>query len=485
MATLPAHPPAGTLLTQRLTPAVRCVEVRADLAGDADPGPIRACFSGVLLYTLRSTQAGGRCADPADRRRARLIAAADRYDYVDLEAPRDLDPDVLDAIAPERRVLTWHGTAADLADLRRALGTLTAVKANLYRLVPRAETLTQAVLAPLLLKSLARDDVMAYADGPAGTWTRVLTAKYGAPLASGWLDDGAPAGTGSPPGGELPLPRLLADYPDRLLRRAERMYGIIGAATTRSLATLIHNTAYQSLGLPALFLPFSTQELRSSLAGLSAGLDELGLPLCGATVVRPHKDTALAIAAAASPLARAAHAASLLVRRNGGWWADTEAAGVVATLTGKGIDVANRRVAVVGCGGAGRAAAAGLSQAGAAVTLVNRGVDRGNRTAKLLGLPFLPLRELDPRYFSVVVHATPVVDDLPFRIAGCDPAVVIFDLNYRATDTPLIATARAAGHVTIDGRDMLLAELSRQFQLMTGRSMPAAEVGAALARTEG
>jgi shikimate 5-dehydrogenase len=39
--------------------------------------------------------------------------------------------------------------------------------------------------------------------------------------------------------------------------------------------------------------------------------------------------------------------------------------------------------------------------------------------------------------------------------------------------------------VTIDGRDMLLAELARQFKLMTGRSMPAGEVAMALAGTEG
>jgi 3-dehydroquinate dehydratase / shikimate dehydrogenase len=492
MATL-SESPVGTraqlhqaYLKELAPPAVRYVEVRADLAGDLTPDSLRAHISGALLYTLRSTGAGGGCADPTDRRRARLIAAADRYDYVDLEVDRDLHPDVLAAIPPERRVLSWHGSAADLTQLRRRLVVMTAVKAHLYRLVPRAETLAQAALPLRLLKSIGRDDVMAYAHGPAGTWTRVLTAKYGAPVAPGRVEVPAVVGGGAPPpDGEMPLPRLLADYPDRLVSRAKRLYGIIGASTTLSLASLVHNTAYRSLDLPAVFLPFSTQELQGSLDELSAQLDDLGLPLRGATVVRPHKDTALALAVHTSPMARRARAASLLIRGPGGWWADNEAAGVVATLTGKGVAVAGRRIAVIGVGGAGRAAAAGLTVSGAKVTLVNRGTRRGERSARLLGVPFVRLRDFDPRQFSVLIHATPVVDDLLFRLNGLDRETVIFDLNYRAGDTPLVAAARAGGHVTLDGRDMLLAELSRQFKLMTGRSMPAGEVAMALAETEG
>jgi 3-dehydroquinate dehydratase/shikimate dehydrogenase len=487
---------------KHLTSAVGYMEVRADLVGDLDPAALRAYFPGALIYTLRSAAAGGGCADPADRRRARLIAAAGWYDYVDIEAPRDLHPDVLAAIAPERRILTWPGPAPAApgaapgdgaatspvgpAALRRVFDTLAAVPARLYRLAPQAETLPQAAAAPLFLKSLARDDVMAYARGPSGTWTRVLTAKYGAPLASGWLDDAAAADLKPPPpDGELPLPRLLADYPGQLLAEVRRLYGIIGGQVTMSLATRMYNAACRSLRLPALFLPFSTQELPRSLEALRADLDELGLPLCGATVVRPHKENAVAVAHDASEVARVTGSASLLVRNDGAWWADNEAAGVVGALRGNGIDVAGRQVAVVGCGGAGRAAAAGLSRAGAEVTLVNRGARRGERAAAMLGLPLVLLRDFDPRPFSVLVHATPAVDEPPVRPTDLDPGAVVFDLNYRTRDTPLIAAARAAGHVTIDGRDMLLAELPRQFRLMTGRSMPPAEAGAALARTEG
>lgn len=474
-------------------PRVRCAEVRADLGGDIDPAPLRTAFPGGLLYTLRSADEGGRCTDPPTVRHRRLLAAADQYDFVDLEAARDLSAKVLDRIPPERRVLTWQGPATDLPGLRRLFDTLTRIPARLYRLAPYARTQEQALVPLRLLRSLDRADVTAYARGAAGTWTRVLAARFGAPVVFGWLGDTAADG-------ELALQRLLADYPYELVTGAERLYGIIGGSTARSLSPLVHNTAYGSLGLRALFLPFSTDELPRSLAVLGAGLGELGLPLLGVTSVAPHKEAALALAAEATPLARRVGTASLLVWRGepasersgrpraargvgdagAGWWADNEADGVVAALVAGRVEIEGQRIAVIGCGGAGQAAAAGLSEAGAKVTLVNRGRVRGEHAAEMLGLPFARLDGFDPRPYSVLIHATPVTDALLFPIEELDPRAAVFDLNYGPTDTPLVAAARAAGHVTLDGRDMLVAELSRQFRLMTGHEMPTADVRAAL-----
>jgi 3-dehydroquinate dehydratase/shikimate dehydrogenase len=480
VATLADRPSATDPTPTTWPPEVRCVEVRADLAGDLDPVRLRRDFSGSLLYTLRSTAEGGACDDPPDRRRGRLIAAAGQYDFVDLEAARDLHPDVLDRIAPEQRVLSWQGPATDLAGLRRRFEALATVDAHLYRLAPQAADPEQALVPLILLKSLSRGDVTAYAHGPAGTWTRVLAARFGAPVMFGRLHDPAEHGALPPADGEVPLHRLLADYPLEALSRAERLYGIIGAATTMGLSPLIHNTSYRMLGLPALFLPFNTDELTRSLADLSAGLDELGLPLLGATVIRPHKEAGHTLAIEATASARRSSSACLILRKPSGWWADSEAAGVVGALTNRRIPLVDRQIAVIGCGGAGRAAAVGLSQAGAKVTLTNRGLPRGEYAAKQLGLPFVPLSDFDPHPFSVLVHATTAKEFVPFPVDGLDPATVIFDLNYQATETPLIAAARAAGCVTIDGKEMLLSELSRQFHLMTGHDMPVAEVSAAL-----
>ena len=69
----------------------RYLEVRADLAGDLDPRGLRERFEGGLVYSLRSAERGGEAEMPVAERRRRLLAAAERYDLVDLELDSDLD----------------------------------------------------------------------------------------------------------------------------------------------------------------------------------------------------------------------------------------------------------------------------------------------------------------------------------------------------------------------------------------------------------
>lgn len=477
VATLTSWPGSQDLRPFAAEPAIRCIEVRADLTGDIDPAPLRRSFSGTLLYTLRSTAEDGGCPDPPYLRHRRLIAAANHYDLIDLEA-RDLHPDVLSRIPPPRRVLSWQGPATSSPGLRGRLDQLSTTSAYWYRLAPRADTHAQA-LAPLrLLRSLDRDDVVAYARGPSATWTRVLAARFGAPAAFGWLGESPDAWARAE--GELPVRRLAADYPPQVLIPANRIYGFIGQKATTSVSPFMHNMACRLLGVPALFLPFNPADLDRCLSEMTAGLDELGMPLCGAALTAPYKEAALALASHATPWAHRAAAAGVLVRTTDGWLADNEAMTIVAVLSERNVAVAGKRIAVIGCGGSGRASAVGLTLAGADVTLVNRGLQRGEYASKLLSLPFVPLTEFDPRSFSVLINATPVSDTLLFKIDQTGPGTVTFDLNHRPANTSLIVTARAAGHLTINGHDMLLAEVPHQFQRMTGHRMPITEIRAAL-----
>jgi 3-dehydroquinate dehydratase/shikimate dehydrogenase len=462
--------------------AATWLEVRADLAPDlalgAGAADLRRRFPGrPLLYTLRSRAEGGGFEATAERRRRRILEAAPGFDLVDLEAERDLTPEILAAVPPERRIVSWHGPATDAEGLAARFARLAAVPARLYKLVPAAAQSGEELAPLVFLHGLRRGDVAAFASGATGAWTRLVAPRLGAPIVYGAVGRTA----GAP--GQIPLARLVGDYGLPELAPVTALYGIAGNPVSHSLSPRLHNGAYRALGLAALYLPFHAASFGDFwLEVVESGvLEALGLPLRGLSVTSPFKAAALAVAGAESPRAGRIGAANTLVCHEGVWEAEsTDPEGVVLPLRARGIDPAGRRAAVVGAGGAGRSAALGLAQAGAAVTLVNRTPERGERAGADLHLSFLPLGRFDPAAFDLLVNATSLgrapADALPFAVDALSPGAVVIDLVYdadRGEPTRLLAAAAARGLAVVGGREVLLSQALGQFRMMTGREMPA------------
>ncbi len=487
VATLTRLPTRAELA--RLPDGVGWLEVRADLLGDLDDdalGALSAGVSGGLIYTLRSAAEGGSGPSDPARRTESLARAAARpglFPLVDLEADRDLVPGLLAALPPERRLLSWHGPATPLAELEARFAAMAATPARLYKLVTAAAQPGEE-LAPLhLLGALGRPDVVAFATGASGVWTRLVAPRLGAPVVYGALPGAEPGAPGQPA-----VDRLVADYGLPELRPAEALYGIVGRPVAHSLSPRLHNRAYRELAVPALYVPFHAEHFGDFWLEVveSGRLDELGLPLRGLSVTAPYKAVALAVAGAPSPRATAVGAANTLVETDGVWEAETtDPEGVVLPLERLGVELVGAEAAVVGAGGAGRAAVVGLQEAGARVTLVNRSEVRGLEAAEHLDVPFVPLAEFEPGRYTVVVHATSLGhapgDPLPFAPEALAADAALVDLVYGGAETPLVGAARAAGRRVADGREALLFQALGQFRLMTGRDLPEALAREALA----
>jgi 3-dehydroquinate dehydratase/shikimate dehydrogenase len=448
------------------------LEIRADLVGDIDPAVLRDHVSGELIYSLRSMGAGGVFAGSSEQRQRRLLAAAKRYDLVELEIGRDTTPKILAAIPPHHRLVAWHAQSAsggaggvDLAGLIRRFNDMTAIPARHYLMVTRAVTAEHA-LAPLrLLRSLNRTNVTAFSTGETGSCGRLLAPWLGAPMVHGQIGGRT---------GEVPsIDRLLRDYPLPDLPPVHHLFAVVGRSVHGSLSPRIHNAAYQALGYPGLFLPISIRDFLASWRTIAAGLDSLGFTVGGATIETPYKEAALRLAEMTSGAAARAGAANVLVRTETGWRAHTtDPIGVVGALSRAGVQLTGRKAAVVGCGGAGRGAAAGLLRFGVTPTLVNRGPDRGIRAARLLGLDYVPLQRFAPSDYSLIVHATPVADELLFPVGQLARDTILVDLTCSRRPTALVSAARRRRLQVIDGYEVLRIETARQFRLMTGRSMP-------------
>lgn len=469
VAVLSSRPALDGAELRALAGRVDSLEIRADLVGDLDVYWLRQQYSGTLVYTLRSVEEGGQFRGDRADRHARLAVAARGYDQVDLESATDLTPELLAAVPVGRRRLSRHigrvGAVTGTGALMAIVDRMTAIPAALYMLSIDADTAEDTVPVVLLLAAARRLDLTAYATGLAGLWTRILAPRLGAPIVFAEL------GTGAQPG--LPtLVELQTDYGFPELAPVRCLYGIVSPSLRPSAWTRLHNRAYRILGLPAIFLPFQTQDLRRFWRTVIPALDAVSLPLRGMTVTRPFKDCVLDLVERKTATAIRCGAGNVAWREGDEWVADATDTSVVSALAAIGVELDGRRAAVVGCGAAGRSIAAALTALGADVVLVNRSEERGRFAAQLLGLPFVPLAEFSPAGFTLLVHATPVTDRVLIPLADMSSDAAVLEMVPTNTPSPLIAEARARGLLTFDGWQVMAAQGFPQFQLMTGVAMP-------------
>ena len=466
------------------------LEVRADRVGDLEVASLRERFDGALLYTLRTAGEGGAFdGDSAERRRRLGAAVAAGYDLIDVELEADgQDTQLLDAVPARQRVVSWHGRFGDpktCADLERVLDRQLSVDAAHRKIVAAADTTDEALSAvEALIAGVERlagssspelsPGFTCFAMGDAGSWTRPLAARLGGALTFGAVTEQAAAG-------QIRLDRLVRDHAlNRPQARPKCLFGVVGWPVAHSLSPRLHNAAYREGGLEdSMFLPFATESFDDFWNVVTSGrFEALGLALGGFAVTTPHKEAAASRAAAQSEVVAAIGAGNTLTPHGRGWRIDsTDPDGIIGPLRARGLALAGMRVAVVGAGGAGRAALVGLRDAGAEAVLVNRTEATGERVAERLGADFVALDAFDPGGFEVIVNATALghdaADPMPFDVERTEAAVV--DMVYRGSEvtgsTDLIEAARRKQLVTVDGREVLLHQALRQYERMTGRRM--------------
>jgi 3-dehydroquinate dehydratase/shikimate dehydrogenase len=137
-------------------------------------------------------------------------------------------------------------------------------------------------------------------------------------------------------------------------------------------------------------------------------------------------------------------------------------------------------IAVLGAGGAARAAVFGLVNQGAEVFVVNRTHETALALAKEAKAKALKHEQLAKSHFDVLINSTPCgmrgsKQALPFAENELN-AGLVFDMVYNPLETPLIKLAQARGIPVISGLEMFVQQGARQFEIWTGKPAPEAEM---------
>lgn len=252
---------------------------------------------------------------------------------------------------------------------------------------------------------------------------------------------------------------------------------VIGWPVQHSRSPLIHRYWLKLHGLEGAYEKEAVPP--EAIEAFLRSLGERGY--IGANVTLPHKEAALAVAAAADRAATAMGAANTLWLDDEGRLhaSNTDAYGFMTHLAQEAPDWNRdkRPVMVLGAGGAARAILRGLIEGGAPkIVLSNRSRDRAEALAERFGAPIEVVawedRDKALAGCGLLVNATSLgmtgKPPLDLDLSALPADAIVADIVYSPLETPLLAAAKARGHRTVDGLGMLLHQAVPGFERWFG-----------------
>jgi shikimate dehydrogenase len=278
------------------------------------------------------------------------------------------------------------------------------------------------------------------------------------------------------------------------------LVGLIGWPVEHSLSPVMHNAAFDALGLNWRYVPLPVRpgQIEAGIRGLAA------LNFRGVNVTVPHKQAVIPLLDSIAPSAQEIGAVNtILIGQRDDQPAiisgfNTDDMGFVGALRQGGFEPEDDgKAVVVGAGGAARAVVFGLLWSGSGeVVVLNRSLERAQTlvldldsrfqdSPRLSALPLTSETLIESaRTADLLVNATtvgmwPQEDDTIWPENVPIPAhLTVFDLVYNPLVTRLLQQARQSGAHGVDGLGMLVQQGALALDLWTNMGLLVDDVAA-------
>ncbi len=277
--------------------------------------------------------------------------------------------------------------------------------------------------------------------------------------------------------------------PQRITGHTE-LIGLIATPIRHSKSPMMHNTAFEALGLDYAYLAFDFQpdQLEDAVKGLKA------LGAKGWNVSMPYKTAIIPLLDEISEVSRLCESVNTVINRDGKLYGTvTDGTGYMSALADQGFDIKGKKMTVLGCGGAATAICIQAALDGVKEISIFNANDsffhRAEENAAKINTNT-----------SCVAHAYPLEDTERLRaeiassallanatnvgmgkLEGVSlitdktmlrPGLICTDVIYTPEETAFLKLAKEAGCPTMNGTGMVLYQGAASFKLWTGMDMP-------------
>lgn len=276
------------------------------------------------------------------------------------------------------------------------------------------------------------------------------------------------------------------------------LIGLIATPIRHSKSPLMHNTAFQKLGLDYAYLAFEVgqEELEDTIKGFKA------MNVRGWNVSMPNKTVIGQYLDHITPVAKLCGAINTVVNDHGVLTGTiTDGTGYMQALKDADINIIDEKITIVGAGGAAtaiciQAALDGVKE----ISIFNRQDEfwqravnntknineQTNCKATLYHLEDTDALKREINDSVLFINATnvgmkPLENQMILpSIDYLNPNIIVSDVIYMPEKTKLLEEAEKIGCKTINGIGMMLYQGAEAFKLWTGKEMPIDDVKKAL-----
>lgn len=297
-----------------------------------------------------------------------------------------------------------------------------------------------------------------------------------------------------------------------------QIYGIIGNPLGHTFSPAMHNAGYEARKINAVYLAFPVK----NLIQLKYSMRQWNIR--GLSVTIPYKISIRRLLDRIDPLALQIGSVNTILWGKTGLLEgyNTDGPGAMMALRKSQVELAGKKILIIGSGGSARSIAFALAQEKPAEIGImarnpmmamqlarNLTLNRENPKVTLLFtegkqslqnslVDFMPQsgrKWTSVRYndagmlegYDIIINTTPMgmkgsvsVQQSPLKAAELSKHQTVFDIVYNPAQTPLIKAAKAKRCEIVLGYKMLLYQGVLQFELFTGKPAPVAAMEKAL-----
>ena len=267
------------------------------------------------------------------------------------------------------------------------------------------------------------------------------------------------------------------------------LVGLLGQPVNHSLSPIIHNAAYEEMGLDWCYVAMACES--KNLEKVTKALRALDCK--GLNITIPHKQEVLKACNKLTEIANTIQAVNTLIPEKDNQWtgANTDVEGFLTPL--KSHDFKDKNVVVLGCGGSSRAVVMGLNSLNIKkVTIIGRNKISldifvksmsnllSKRNISIEGINNIELN-VSPyiEEADLIINATPIgmnsknnkKENIPLgkEIWDClSNKTILYDLIYTPRPTKWLELGQQKNCFTIDGLDMLVEQGAFSIKLWSG-----------------